>query len=420
MSKVQACLGVGALLAAAASAQIVAPGRILGFGTDPTNTLPPAILRQTLCTAGARVCPSGLPAPPSPWGGGAAYNAAHRSVWHTQGTRMAEIQIDDCRLLCSAAANLTLGANSLATGLDVSEGRRELWQLESIPGHAALTIWHTRSCPIAVISTCRFMLPTAQHIAGAVALDERHGLVMYAASVFSAANPNNVILVARAGDPCNLACRFDVTGCGTIARLNAITGMAYDACEELLYITDGTQTAIYTNRGATEPCQFRAVGCCPASPNLPNYRWHGLDVEPRHPAGVGTSCLSERCRNCAAMELVAVGDPTIGNPSFRLDLVNGPTGGFFQLGLAGGPCRPAGFPIFCGRWHTDVGTLILLPVLPIGGGVPCDGSALVGIPIPHNYSLCGAVLCAQGLVLCPPLALPLALGLTNAVQFTID
>ena len=420
MSKFLARLGAGALLAAVVPAQITTPGRVIGFATDATATLQPVIARQSLCATGARVCPTAMPAPSAAYAGGAAYNAMHRSVWHTQGTRMMEIGIDDCQLLCSAPANLVLGPGSLATGLEVRESRYQLLQLESVPGAAALTIWHLRSCPIGVDSDCRFPLPTAQHVAGAVALDERNGMVLYAASVFSTLVPNNQVLIARDADPCNIVCRFDVAACGTTARLGAITGMGYDNCDQLLYLTDGTQTAIYTNRGATSPCDFRAVGCCPTSPNLPNYRWHGLDVEPRHPAPVGVSCLDRGCPNCASMALVAVGDPVVGNPRFRIDIVDAPTGSFFQLGIAAGPCRPIGFPIFCGNWHTDLASLILLPIVPIAGAGVCDGTSLVGLPVPLDYSLCGAVLCAQGLVVCRPLSFPPALGLTNALELRID
>jgi hypothetical protein len=407
------------LLAAAASAQLTR-GRLIGFASDAGALVPPQVVNQTLCAAGARACPSPLPAPTAAHAGGAAYSAFNRSVWHTEGTRIVETGIDPCQLICSVSANLVLGPNSLATGLSVCESRYQLLQLESVPGAAALSVFHIRSCPPAVISTCRVTLPTPQHLAGAVALAEREGLIFYGASVFGAVVPANVVLVARDGDPCNVVCRFDAAGCGTLARLGPITGMAYDDCERLLYITDGRQTAVYANRGGTTPCDFQPITCCGDSPNVGNLRWHGFDVEPRHPGVVGMNCLERRCPNCTSMALTALGDPTVGNPRFAIELRDAPTGSVFQLGIAAGPCRPVGLPIFCGNWHTDLGSLVLLPFMPISGSTTCDGTATLGLPIPKDYALCGAALCVQGLVVCRPVVLPPAIGLTNALALFLD
>lgn len=418
MSKLFA--GVIATLVAVATPAQAVRGNLIGFASDSSTTLQPEILRQTLCTAGARVCPSPLPPPSVAHAGGAAYSAFNRSLWHTQGTRLVETGIDNCQLVCAVAANLVLGPNSVATGLTVCESRYQLLQLESIPGTAALSTFHTRSCPPAVIAACRVDLPTVRHLAGAVALDERDGLILYATSVFGAVVPANVVLVARDSDPCTILCSFEATACGNGARLGAITGMTYDDCTRLLYLTDGTQTAVYTNRVGTTPCDFQIVGCCERSPGVPNFVWHGFDIEPRHPTTVGVNCLGRGCPTCTSMSLTALGDPTVGNPRFALSVDNAPGGSFFQLGLAAGPCRPVGFPIFCGNWHTDLGTLVLLPLVPLGGTGPCDGSAILGLPIPKDYALCGAALCAQGIVICRPVTLPPALGLTNALELFID
>lgn len=406
---------LGALVAAT-SAQVVSPRQLIGFGSDPAAVASPAILSQTLCQPGVRVCPTGV-GPAIGHAGGAAFNALNASLWHTQGTRMAEIRLDGCQLLCSVAANLTLGPGSVATGLEICEARYQMLQLESVPGAAALSFFHLRSCPPQVTATCRFALPSVRHIAGAVALDEAHDLVLYAASIFGAVVPANTLLIARAGSPCDIVCRAPLDNCG-LTPLGAITGMTYDACTQLLYVTDGRQTAIFSNRAATSPCDFVPVGCCPRSPGIAGYTWHGLDLEPAHPRAVGTSCLNDRCPDCNTMALTAHGDPALGNPAFRIDLTDAPTGGLFQLGIAAGPCT-AGFPIFCGRWHTDITTLVLLPFVPINGSVRCDGTASVGLPVPKDYALCGARLCAQGIVVCPPFALPPSLGLTNALDLVL-
>lgn len=401
------------LLAGAAPAQRT----LIGFATDNPALTPNALVRQVQCQPGTRVCPTGMPTPPSPWGGGAAYNAAHRSVWHTQGTRMSEVRIDDCQLLCSEAANLTLGPGSLCTGLEICESRDAMYAVESVPGAAALTVWDLRACPPAVRSVCRFTLPSRNHIAGAVAVDERQDRIFYAASLWTTAVPQNVVLVARLSDPCNIVCQFPVETCGNTGMV-ALTGMTYDACEGALYVTDGTQTVVLRSR-PTAPCDFVAVACCPRSPGLGTYVWHGIDIEPVHAGSVGASCTGLNCPTCPAMALSAIGDPVVGNPQFGLSLANAPSPSVFVGAIAPGPCHLPGLPVFCGRWHTDLAGIVWLPGLGLAGAPGCNGNIDVRLPIPYDYVLCGANLCVQGVVVCRN-STAFGLGLTNALELRID
>lgn len=390
---------------------------LIGFATDSATTNPNVIARQVLCTPGERVCPTGMATPASPWAGGAAYNALRRSVWHTQGTRMSEVRIDDCQLLCSAAANLTLGNGSLCTGLEICESRHAMYALESTAGVAALTVWDIRACPPQVRNTCSFTLPTRSHIAGAVAVDEREGRIFYAASLWTTAVPQNFVLVARLGDPCNILCRFPVDTCGNRGMV-AITGMTYDACDGLLYVTDGSQTAVLRTR-PTSPCDFVAVACCERSPAIATYGWHGIDIEPPHAEPVGASCTGLNCPSCPSMRLSVRGDAVIGNPEFALEVHDAPSPSVFFAALSPGQCRVPGLPVFCGRWHTDLSGVVFLPGIALTGAAGCNGDATLPLPIPYDYALCRAVLCAQGIVACRN-ATALGFGLTNSVEIHID
>lgn len=82
------------------------------------------------------------------------------------------------------------------------------------------------------------------------------------------------------------------------------------------------------------------------------------------------------------------------------------------LGFPG--CTP-GVPIFCGRFHPSLVTLLVLPGLALAGPAPCGGSATLFVPIPLNYALCGLSFCSQEVVVCAGLGL----GLTNALNATI-
>ena len=134
-------------------------------------------------------------------------------------------------------------------------------------------------CPPRATGACRFQLPSNRHLAGAVAIDQRNGFVFYAASIFdpAAANPQNVVLGAQLSNPCNIVCRLPVPNCGRVS-LRAIRGMAYDDCDGVLYVTDGSQTTIFRRSGPA-PCAFDQIGCCSTGPT--RAAWFGLDVEAR-------------------------------------------------------------------------------------------------------------------------------------------
>lgn len=410
-------------VASALSAQgTIDRGRLIGLAADfggPAIT-PATVQRQLLCRDAARVC-AGIGQPVTEWAGGLAYNGANASVWQTQGTRMAEHAIGTCDLLCSSPAELQLGAGSLATGLAISEAAATLYQLESLPGMGALHQWSIAQCPPTVFASCRFALPTNRHIAGSVTVDRKNGWILYAASIFgpAPAGPQNTILVAQLTDPCNIVCTFPVLACNPTAPLGAITGLAFDDCDELLYVTDGTKT-LSMRRTALQPCSYQPVACCLIGP-AGNQSWAGIDIEAVHPVALGQSCLGGNCPNCGNLALVAHGDPNVGNPDFGISIVNGPVGGRAFLAFNVGRCTPQNLPIFCGPFYPDIGALppVIIGLGVLNGGAPCDGSIRSRIAVPLDFSLCGGALCFQGIVLCPVAVQP-SVALTNALQILVD
>ena len=88
-------------LAAVANAQ---SGRIIGFMGGTGIPASSSISREDICNPPTVVCNNALPAPDDPVGGGAAYDPRDRSVWHTQGTRILQIDIDNCAVGCAMGA----------------------------------------------------------------------------------------------------------------------------------------------------------------------------------------------------------------------------------------------------------------------------------------------------------------------------
>lgn len=401
-----------ALLATVGAAQ----GRLIGLTAGGGAS--PELRRQTVCSLPTRVCPTGISSPTG-FEGGAAYNAINRSVWHTDGTRMAEIRIDDCQLLCSTPAILTLGAGSAASGLTISERTTTLFQLESVPGTARIHRHNIRSCPPNVTALpCQVALPTNFHIAAGLAIDERRGVLFVAASVFAAANPLNTVLVVKSDNPCAVVCAFRVDTCGA-TNLGAIRALAHDTCEERLYVSDGQDTVVLDTSNLDNNCDVTLVSCCNVPPG--NQSWFGFDIEPVHAVTVGQSCTDQNCASCPNMTLSEVGNATIGNQSYAVRITDGPGRSFATIGIGAGACSPPGLPLFCGRWHALSFPVIFTPVFPLNGtpGM-CDGNGAARIPIPFDFGLCRGTVCLQGVIACPTGSpFLLGFGLTNALDVVV-
>jgi hypothetical protein len=396
--------------AAAASAQ----GALIGLAADPTAALPPTIVQQALCNPGSRACAANAFAPRvlAPWAGGCAYNPRNESVWTTDGLLLVETRLMNCVTMCRVPAAQTLGPGSYVGGLDVLASLGRMFQVESLPGTAALHIWNITACPPAAALPCTFTLPSGEHTCGGVAVDETQRQIYYVASVFGAANPGSFLLGAQLGSPCTIACRMPLLDCGA-TLLGPVRGVAYERCRQLLYLTDGVRT-LTMRRTGPGLCAFTPVACCAASPQLGPYGWVGFDVEPEHARPVGNACLNSNCGGCSSMALDAQGDPVLGNPTFQLQLTGAPLNSVIALALSPGACNTPGLPIFCGQWHSAIANTFFFPALTVTGAAPCQGTAQVPLALPNNAALCGASLCLQGLLVCLS-ATGTGVGLTNAI-----
>jgi hypothetical protein len=259
-------------------------------------------------------------------------------------------------------------------------------------------------------------MPTPNHCPGGLAVSEFHRTVFFAASDFSGGAPNNWVFGAPLANPCQPNCRLQIQGCAAVG-LGPITGLAFDDCQSVMYLTDGrvTLAARYTPPGTGVACQLQPIGCCVQQVG----RWYGLCVEPVHARNAGQSCTSTPCPNCAAsMVLNALGDASLGNSAFGYRLTGAPPGvpAFCLVNV--GACT-AGVPVLCGLFHVPLAPppVNLGPVLTAGGA--CAGVATHGLPIPLSPNLCGIDLSAQDVILCPA-STGFGFGLSNAVCTTIS
>jgi len=399
------------LLVAGIAAQ-PSPGQLIGFTAQSASS---GITRQTICQPPTNVCPNALPEPTQAYAGGAAYNPADHSVWHTQGTRLVQNYIDTCKQPCLTAAFLSLGPNSQASGLTINPARNEMYQVESLPGTAAVVTYSLKNpagpCPV-MMTACKVALPSAVHLAGAIAYDQKRDLIYVAASVFGAAAPQNTLYIYRRADPsCQPFCKVQVDQCST-GILQAIRGMAYDECQDVMYLTDGRQTSTQVVIWAANCPTFRPLNCCVLN-HPAGELWYGFDIESEHARLAGKSCTQPSCAACPNLSLNAVGDPAIGNFQFGAQFANGPTGGVGLVFMGPGPCQVPGLPILCGELYTPL-PLFLLGATGLAGAGICDGQGVVSAAIPNDHTLCGGIVCLQGVVIC--FGAPIGIGLTNGVQ----
>ena len=128
----------------------------------------------------------------------------------------------------------------------------------------------------------------------------------------------------------------------------------------------------------------------------------------------GTSCITKGCPFCNSLDTrLYGGTPSLGNPDFGVEVVNGPIGALAILGIGPSTCGK-GLPFLCGTvWLPSN----FFPVFPgtLSGG-QCLAGLKVPLPVPVDATLCGQPICLQWLVACGSGS---AVGLTPAIQFSI-
>lgn len=406
---------MSAIRAALLSATICLPaaaqtGPLIGFGADSAGQNP-AFLEQALCNPAMVTCTNVLPAPVRTYSGGAAFDPRRRSLWHTEGTRLFEVGLDGCTRGCVTPAGLVLGPTSLVGGLTFDNAAEQLIHVESVAGMAAIVTYDFppgQPCPVR-LTQCRVPLPTGNHYAGAIALDNKRDQIWIAASDVGRTGPANRLLLVDRNDPnCSVRCLLGAQSCGS-GPLGAIRAMAYDECDDRLYVSDGRQTTVFLVRHPSPTaCPILVPETCCAT-NAPNGQlWAGFDRLPVEPRRIGGGCLPRRtCPSCATPPvLTTFGAPVVGNSDFQFRIEDAPTGTSAFVIFTPGPCSPQAFG--CGTLFPALPTLVLGPVPVLGSGT-CNGGARFPLPIPENHGLCDLLLCAQGILVCPAGGL----GLTN-------
>ena len=399
----------------------VSAQRLIGYAGNNASSL---ILRQNICNTPFTVCTNAMAVLPDPFSGGLAFDPQRESVWHTQGTRLQELLVGNasgaqCRIPCTTGALRVLGGNSVVGGLTLDRERRILYQVESVPGAAAISRYRLNGatpCPTGVFQ-CRFQIPDTART-GAIALLRDPRLLVVSVTDSSPIAVNNILFVFRQDDPsCTPICRVEVPPCPNGGLLRAIRAMTYDVGNSTLLLSDGRQTLVARLIQLSTGCfALRPVSCCPT--NAPNGElYHGLDLDGPAPRRLGTPCFSRPCTPCPNMTHTATGIPLLGNPTYSLDIDRGPDNSlaFMVFAFGGGVPQPFG----CGTLFPNIGGSIflgpqfLVPA-PLSNG--CTGSTSFPLPIPLAPPLTGTIFTTQGLLVCPAGGISLTNGLVHVIS----
>lgn len=390
-----------------------------------TNTTP-LVLRQGLGTINCRASHCSLngilPGGGSSLAGGSAWDSRQSRLWVSNGRHLMLTGARDTTTACGVACRpflaplLTLTSANLVTGLAfVAAGLRP--SLPAQNGVLFLSYYNqylawavSRGCALSPASSCSLarLLGTSRRIGG-LAADGTRGFLFVATARTGTTSPANVIYVAKLDQPCVPLCKFaiviDSTKCSKV-RLGPITGLAYDAAHDQLYVTDG-RSLVYGKLAVSRTtsgwaCRFAHLGCCT---NLNTEAMVGLAVASPAPLGVGTSCTTGGCETCPTMRNGVVGDAVLGNMGLRLTLRHAPTN--YQaalLGIGFGPCSTRGVNIgLCGPIRVAFAPVppVIIGIPGPGTGTGCNGQVLVPAAIPVDRALLDLRLSTQWVLLCP-------------------
>lgn len=387
-----------------AHATAQAPSRIVGL----TRVSPLVLAQDTLTCAQSQCTPAGLPAPPatSPWVGGTAYDSNTRGLWVSNGLLIAKVDPRNaCAPQCPVLPMPNTTPNNPVTGLAYYEPTNTLY----VTDQSNTIRWYTvgGGCQLSLVNRCIAPIPAGDVLTGC-ATDDETGQIFYCA--VTPGSPGGRVYVAQIGSPCTPFCNFTVVNCG-VNPMGPLLGLAYDACTDRLWVTDGRFTVGLSFNPIT--CTVLGqVQCC--TNTLEPYI--GLDVLANSETSAGASCTVPTCPACPTMQHRLPSDPYVGNAAFKLDLVNAPGATTAILFFNVGPCGPPVFsPPLC------AGLRVPLPgfswTIPSTGGTAgsCNGSVSFNFPIPANPSLCGLPCCTQYVGVCPPLSF----YVSNALGWTI-
>lgn len=370
-----------------------APDNLIGI----TRTTPILLQRDHPGCATLPFCnPPGFPpAPGQPYAGGTAWDPIRNGAWISNGFVIANVDPNGCNYICPPFPAPLVSPNAVVTGLEMVETLNQVWVLDSFGN----LYQDQYACPLTVISMCNTGLPlTATNATGGLAVDEKNRLVFYSYSNWMTGA--TTLHIATMANPCQAFQVVTVPGCVGLL-LRGVTGLAVDACKQILYLTDGVTTMSWPYTvGGGPSVLFLPPNCCVIPPPVPGDTFIGLAVRTGRATSHGAPCANGPCPVCPMVHTLR-NSPNLGNAAFGLELNGAPLGALTWCVIGIGPCASPGvlFPPMCGPLYTGP-TLGTIGPVATAAGAGCGGTASYPLGLPMIPGLCGAVISSQCVAFC--------------------
>jgi hypothetical protein len=438
------------LLMPALPAQIKIPklGEVIGL-TPPPSTTGSQVVRLDMDSCKTRQClAQKFPRPPEFFNtnAAAAYDPVRQGVWIGMDCSLACVDPASCRYICAPMAipwaKKGLGALSLCPegigGLAFHNATNTLYIVDSrgFDLHQVKTGTNTDPtacsfqsdyCSIAANFPKNFYL-------GGLAIDQVRQLLFvgsYRLSSTAATHLYVASLVNRPGLPvvkrpwCGKLCDLTIPPVcpNNSATHTQITGLAFDSCRSILYITDSRTTSAYlfslTGSGTNLACRLQLLKCCTSVVNSQGF--HGLAVMPDLATSAGKSCTAAPCEACPQMVAGTRGDLALGNRHFAFTLDNAPNNvSAAVIGIGVGPCVTPGLNLgFCEAITINLRLRPLIFGVGVSGGTAtCSGHGELRLPVGLQSQFCGLTLSTQWVVECRT-RLGVGNGVTNCLAASV-
>src|SRR6185503_15942484 len=196
----------------------------------------------------------------------------------------------------------------------------------------------------------------------------------------------------------------------------AITGLACDWGNQILYATDGNGTVAMNYTWIAPTLTVTSFTCCGTAAVVDPLI--GLAIRPGRATSVGQPCANGTCPPCPQIHSLA-NDPVLGNTQFRLALDQAPQNAFALVAIGAGPCMAPGIgaPPLCGPLYT-IPLLGTIGPNPTGGFAPCSGATMFNLPLPVGPGLAGLVFSSQCVTLC--IGRPGGFAMSNCLSWQLQ
>ncbi len=433
-------------LGLSAQIKLPKPGEVIGLRVAKIGSQPgpgkSGVVRQDINTCKSSLCalPQNFPNVIQT-NGGAAYDPVRGGVWIAASCLIACVDPVSCKYICkiqnppwgsSGPAPLSPCAKGCA-GLAFHNAQNTLYMVDSrgfdlhrvqlgSSTNPAACAFKSEVCSIAANFPKNYYL-------GGLAIDQvRQLLFVGSYKIIGTPAQTHLYVTSLVSTTvthwCAKLCDLQIPGVcpGSKAQFTKITGLAFDSCRSILYITDANTTSAYaftlTGSGRNLSCKLTLIKCCSSVVNGRGF--HGLAVMPSRARPQGRSCTKSPCGNCPQMVAGTRGDAALGNKNFALTLSNAPTNVTAAiLGIGVGPCVSPGLNLgFCQNITITPKPPLIFGVKVLSGFTLCSGQAQLPLPVTLQSQFCGLTLSAQWVMECRTKA-GVGHGVSNCLAFQV-